>query len=1204
MHAVQLVLHSLRHYWRTHLATLLGVLTATAVIAGALIVGDSVRESLRAMSLARLGQVDLALTSRRLMREELARGVLEGDRTAGIATAAPVLVMPGGMSRTIRPEPGSSSTSARTLRAGGVNVYGVDERFWPLVSGEGSTGTAPQGNQVVLNRRAAAQLQAAVGDQVSLVVEIPAGIPRDALLGDRDQTVTEVLLEVTAIAEDVTTPGRFGLNPSQQLPLNAFVSLRTLQQQLGLSEVRASQRNPTPRAARVNALFLSATDRTAGAAAPAAVDLAAGATQALREKVRLVDLGLRVVLHPERGYVSLESEQMILEESLAEVAAATAKELGVSTSPVMVYLLNRLGTPDPTPENRKRGYSMYSVAAGIEFDTSPPFGPLEFLAGGPPANAAQTPDLAADPRAPIPVVLNDWLADDLAGDGGDGEMIAVGSDFSVRFHVVGDRGELPEDELTFRVSGIVKLAGPADDQGLTPRVEGVTDVESYSDWREPFPLQHDAITDRDDAYWKAHRATPKVFLGLADAQRLWRSRYGRLTSLRIAPGEGESLEELAERFSSALLARLTPQQTGLVVRPVKLQGLQAAAGTTDFAGLFVGFSFFLIAAAMLLIGLLFRLGVEQRIGEIGLLQAVGLTAGRVRWLFAGEGLTVALVGAAVGVPAAIGYAAIMLYGLKTWWNRAIGTQFLSLNVAADKVLVGAAAGVGVAAAAIVWSLWRTRNSSARDLLHGLLETSAGADSAREDGRRARRMMQWSLGLAAVLLGASLAGVIPGSEAFGGMSWPVVTFFVLGMSLLAGLLAALATWLSIDRATAVEGSGTPALARLALRNASRNRGRSLLTASLIASAAFVIVAVASGKRNPQQEAPVKSSGNGGFTLLAQASQPVLYDLNTPAGRLKLGLGESSLWSETFIAPFRMRPGEDASCLNLYRTELPTILGVPRDVLEEFDRQGRFRFAGTRAEHPWRLLEERPADGRIPVLGDLNTLMFSLKKGVGASIEVPAEALVDAGRSQCELEVAGMLDGSIFQGVLLMSEENFQALFPQIAGFRYFLIETPPERAVEASQVLETGLTDVGFDADSVAARLADFLAVQNTYLSTFQTLGGLGLLLGTIGLATVMLRNVLERRSEFALLRAVGLSNGNVLQLVLWENAALLGWGLASGGAAALLAMWPHLASTGADVPWRELGLLLAVVLAVGMLAPLAAVREVLQPRILQALRSE
>ncbi len=145
---------------------------------------------------------------------------------------------------------------------------------------------------------------------------------------------------------------------------------------------------------------------------------------------------------------------------------------------------------------------------------------------------------------------------------------------------------------------------------------------------------------------------------------------------------------------------------------------------------------------------------------------------------------------------------------------------------------------------------------------------------------------------------------------------------------------------------------------------------------------------------------------------------------------------------------------------------------------------------------------------------------------------------------------------------------------------------------------------GFDADRVADRLASFLAVQNTYLSTFQALGGLGLLLGTIGLATVMLRNVLERRSELALLRAVGFRGVLVAALVLFENALLLGWGLATGSISALLAMLPHLLSTGADVPWRDVAIIISAVFIAGMLGALVAVRGALRTPVLATLRAE
>ncbi|MFM8222978.1 MAG: FtsX-like permease family protein, partial [Planctomycetaceae bacterium] len=623
-----------------------------------------------------------------------------------------------------------------------------------------------------------------------------------------------------------------------------------------------------------------------------------------------------------------------------------------------------------------------------------------------------------------------------------------------------------------------------------------------------------------------------------------------------------------------------------------------------FGGLFLGFSLFLILAAAILISLLFRLGLDSRGRQVGVLLATGLGTPRVRhWLLL-EASLLTVLGGVLGAWAGVAYARLMVHGLKTWWVGAIGTRFLDVHVTPTALLGGLAVGVGVALLAMLSGLRGLTRVAPRDLLAGRTTTSLSSDSLAS---RSRRSLRWGLAcwlLAAVLSAAVLLRLIPDREATAGLSIATFVFFFAGLLALAGGLLALGGWIDSDRGLAVGGRGVAGAVRLGFRNAARQRTRSLFSTALIAAATFLIVAIAAGHRNPAVETPDRLSGNGGFELVAQADVPLLRDLNTSEGRSQLGLDDPAstevLRSVREVVPFLVNPGENASCLNIYRTSQPTILGVPERMLE----RGGFKFADTPGAEPWRLLSHRDPDGAIPVLGDLNTLQYSLHLGLNGRLTLRGES----GQEQV-VRVAGMLDGSVFQGVLLMHESHFRALFPARVGAQYLLVDvapggaggqTAPGRAV--AELLESRIA--GLDAERVADRLASFLAVQNTYLSTFQALGGLGLLLGTLGLATVMLRNVLERRSELALLRAVGLSRGRLVWVVLSENALLLGCGLVLGTVSALVAMSPHLVKTGADFPLRQVAWLLLAVAVTGLLAASWAARAAIRTPLVSSLRSE
>jgi hypothetical protein len=377
---------------------------------------------------------------------------------------------------------------------------------------------------------------------------------------------------------------------------------------------------------------------------------------------------------------------------------------------------------------------------------------------------------------------------------------------------------------------------------------------------------------------------------------------------------------------------------------------------------------------------------------------------------------------------------------------------------------------------------------------------------------------------------------------------------------------------------VHAAPSLSLSRLGIRNATRNTGRSVLAVGLIAFAAFTLVTVASMKEGPPDDTHKRSSGAGGYRLIVQADIPLLADPSTVAGRISLGLDdpEAPIWNNVKFTAMRSWAGQDISCLNLTKPSQPTILAVPPSMVE----RNAFDFAAS-TEKPanrWTLLDKPLKDEQdVPVVTDAETAQYILHLGLGDAMPITDQL----GRPH-NLRLVGTLKHSIFQGEMLMSEANFLKLFPSQAGFGRVLVETSAEDEKQVQRRLATGLEENAAVVDRTADRLAAYAQVKNTYLSTFQTLGSLGLMLGTVGLAVVLLRSLVERRGELALLTALGFRPRDRTRLVLGENAFLLALGLVVGTGCAVLGVSPALFSSDRTVNLIALVLTLFTVLAIGL----------------------
>lgn len=1139
-----LLLHGIRHHWRMHLAVVLGAMAGCAALTGAMLVGDSMRASLRELARKRLGPVTCALTGQRFFRGRLAK---ELAADAGIAE------------RGLRVCPAIIVTAAAThaekrVRVSGIQLFGVDREFGALFEGASAVSGTPglESGSVVLNAPLADELGAKVGDDVLVRFEKRGPAHVETLLGRRDETTAALRVTVARIVP-ATGPGAFSLQRRQLDPRSAFIALAALQRALD-------------EPGRVNSLLVRD-----DAESRETVD---ALRSALRRGVALEDFKLRVRGDKKQNLVAAESTGLLLEAPAEKAAMAAARRLGLPTVRVSTYLANSIRLADPSPDGGDRGDTSprevpYSTMAALDLDAAgAPFGS----------------EAGADSDE-MRVYLNEWAALQLGA--------KVGDRVDIAYYMTKSFGELETREATMTVVGIVPIEGWAADPTLTPTFEGITDAKRISDWDPPFPVDMSRIRDQDEAYWDTYKALPKAYLPLDAGVRLWtQPRFGALTSVRAMNEANGPIEELTARFASAWLEALRPAAFGLEFRPVLADALEAGAGSTDFGMLFIGFSSFLIIAAMMLVALMFRLGVERRAREIGTLLALGYTARSVARLLRTEGVVLSAIGSALGLAAAVGYGSLMLSGLRSWWSAAATAPFLRMHVSAMTLAVGLVASVVIAAGAVAWSVRGLSRMPPRALLAGVV-TSGRPEAANSRRRQVAWMVAAFLMLAGGLIGGAAVGRVPLTGAFFGG----------GSATLAALWAAGWLWLTRPGCSTPAAAARLSIRRLAVHNATRRPGRSLLAAGLVANAAFVIVSVDAYRHAPDDDARKLHGGTGGYALLATATSALPYDLNSAAGRDNLGLSSaaSNALASARVDSFRLLPGDDASCLNLYKVARPRILGAS----DAFVQRGAFRFAACVAEspedreNPWRLLHQKFTDGAVPAIGDESAVRWLLHLGLG---DTPPIANGRGGT--VKLRIVGMLAGSVLQGELVIAEPRFIELFPDTAGYAAFLIESDADGARALSDRLERDLERFGFDAVSTIEKLADYLAVENTYLSMFQTLGGMGLLLGTLGLAAVMLRNVVERRGELALMRSVGLSEASLTRMVLIELAALLVAGLAAGTLSALLAIAPHAAESPQDVPWGGLSLTLAAVLATGMIAGAAALIPTLRAPLISALRSE
>jgi ABC-type antimicrobial peptide transport system permease subunit len=375
-------------------------------------------------------------------------------------------------------------------------------------------------------------------------------------------------------------------------------------------------------------------------------------------------------------------------------------------------------------------------------------------------------------------------------------------------------------------------------------------------------------------------------------------------------------------------------------------------------------------------------------------------------------------------------------------------------------------------------------------------------------------------------------------------------------------------------------------------------KALMPVLLIGAGLFAVVITGVNRVRITGQSVSSAGGTGGYQIWAETSVPVKENINNKTGRKAFGLDDSLFRGVTFVQAKR-GAGDDASCLNLNMVASPPLLGINT---ADFIRNRSFSFSSTikpdQKSDPWKIIDSGPSGNTIFGFADQTVLEWGLKKKTGDTLKLRTES-----GDQLNIVIAGGLKSSIFQGYLLISEDNFNRYFPSVAGYSVFLIRNDTRLTDSISAILKDRLGNYGIAIQKATGKLASFFSVTNTYLSVFTMLGGFGMMLGVLGLGLVLHRNYTSRRKEFALLITSGFTNGRIKGIILREQIFILLAGIITGVASGLISASASVGSFN-EIPWISILSIVAAIAITGVVSVVVSVNGIKPHSLISILRKE
>ncbi|MFV0346423.1 MAG: FtsX-like permease family protein [Bacteroidales bacterium] len=705
--------------------------------------------------------------------------------------------------------------------------------------------------------------------------------------------------------------------------------------------------------------------------------------------------------------------------------------------------------------------------------------------------------------------------------------VSIGDTVRVSYFRSDDFKTLKTKAVSLHVKEIVPIADLLTDSTLSADFPGLSDVDKCTDWDSDLPINMNLIKDEDEEYWNLYKSTPKALIAYNAVAPDWSNAYGTATAVRVA----DTIPDLSQ---------LSPEMFGIQLIYPKEAGIYAAKNSVDFSSLFLSLGIFIIISSLILMQIPFAEMIYQRRKEIELLRAVGYTKQGITKMLWSEAAPIVLISSIVGVLAGIVYTTVVMWLLGSLWKGATHTDVFSIYPKLTTIVLGMLVGIMLS----MWMLRKTIVKNLRDKKHKVGHRKLSLKAKRNLSVLASLITLATLVINSIFIQSSTGFVIAGIV----------------------LLATATLW---GDYIVCRNASSPAnklkTNSLVWKTLAANKKQALSSFISLAIGVFIVFAVGLNRKGFADSSQLLE-GTGGYSLWCESSVPIFHNMTTETGREKLALSE--LPPNTELLQCMRMSADEASCLNLNKVSMPTVLGVDMNDLKNSKFQISQNLYAADRDKVFEKMQ-KSTDHVYPALVDATVLTWSLGMQLGDTIFYEN----DAGR-KVAIQLVGTLSNSIFQGNILIDRKLFSEIWTETKGSEVFLLKIKELEKENVKNLLSQALNEYGVRVTPTNERLKQFNSVTDTYLSIFMTLGGLGLLLGIMSLIIVIRKTLITRKKEIKMYEILGFNNNKIYSILYKENIIVPMYAIACGLISSLL---------GVSISYTNIGIriwLMALLLAI------------------------